>query len=153
VSYCVDCNVSYTIKQINGSSANASTSSFYSKGSYIGIIVYLADGTIISTTESSSTSTSKNNFTTPLIPIAVDINGKKPPNKYGKDIFMMELNSKYGLREYGYGNYGDNWNRYLSYKNVQSGYAHSCSKDAKYGYWCFAKIILDGWQIKDDYPW
>lgn len=159
-SYCEDCKVAYTVKQLNGEKANPATSTFYSQGTYKNIIVYLADGIIIATSQSAYNNTHANTeeeveerieFTTPIIPITVDINGEKGPNKYGKDIFMLELNSKYGLRQYGYGT--GNWNRYGEYKYIQSGQQHSCNKNADFGYWCAAKIILDGWQIKDDYPW
>ena len=158
-SYCENCDVDYDIKQMNGEKAGAHTSYFYShlSNGYRNIIVYLSDGMIISSVNGTSENTKSDGnggrikYSTAIIPITVDINGKKSPNKYGKDIFMLEFNSKYGIREYGYGE--GNWNRYGSYKNIQSGQAHSCNKDATYGYWCAAKIILDGWQIKDDYPW
>ena len=62
--------------------------------------------------------------------IYADINGAKKPNSIGRDVFVFTLSSS-GLTPYGT--------------------ANDCiTTDSRH---CAAKIISDGWQIKDDYPW
>lgn len=70
--------------------------------------------------------------------IYVDINGSKKPNMFGKDVFVFILDPIKGLMPYGYDS-----------TNVES----NCNKLTGYGETCSGKIIRDGWQIKDDYPW
>ena len=72
---------------------------------------------------------------------AVDTNGFKGPNIVGKDVFNMtfELTShKFTMHNYG------NAKR-SSYRNYCAG-----NLDAQV---CGYLIMLDGWEIKDDYPW
>ncbi len=72
--------------------------------------------------------------------VFVDINGTKGPNTLGKDVFWFIVNFNGNIvRPYGY-------NRTTATINS------SCSKKSD-GNYCAAKIINDGWQIKDDYPW
>lgn len=68
--------------------------------------------------------------------IYVDLNGPKPPNQLGKDLFQFLLDDQKGLVPTGYESDG----------NVD------CSVN-KGGLSCATKIIQDGWQITDDYPW
>ncbi len=73
--------------------------------------------------------------------IVVDLNGSSLPNRMGHDVFWFSINSKtnkVGPREdtNGYG---------CSKKDNPGGWGT--------GYSCADKIIKDGWQIKDDYPW
>lgn len=71
--------------------------------------------------------------------ILVDLNGGKKPNKFGRDVFyFVRVNGK-GILPYGYNDNDD------TIKN-------DCSRN-NFGYKCSAKIIKDGWEIKDDYPW
>lgn len=67
----------------------------------------------------------------------IDINGAKGPNMYGKDVFAFILDSPRGVMPAGY-----------NASNIDS----VCAANAS-GSECAAKIIKDGWQIKDDYPW
>lgn len=69
----------------------------------------------------------------------VDINGSKNPNVLGKDVFIFTISDKKLLRPYGY-------NR--AYKNLDCSRQSSGNMND-----CTAKIIADGWQIKNDYPW
>lgn len=83
--------------------------------------------------------------------IYFDVNGKKPPDILGKDVFLVELGSG-----------GD-----VSYKNKFLPYCYSypreylingddtsCNKESgNQGHRCFALIMNDGWKIADDYPW
>ena len=72
--------------------------------------------------------------------VFVDINGFTKPNQLGKDIFLFTIDwSNNIIRPYGY-------NMDITQIN------QNCSKTGG-GSYCAAKIINDGWEIKDDYPW
>ena len=90
-----------------------------------------------------------------LVEIYVDLNARQKPNTSGKDIFdiLILKNSTVGI----FGNipkpgvyfYGQGLER-TALKN--SGYP--CRKTGTLtGGYCGALIMLDGWEIKDDYPW
>jgi hypothetical protein len=71
---------------------------------------------------------------------AVDLNGPKEPNTLGKDVFYVRLDSD---SAYPLAWFDDDGNE------VEQ---RTCSK----GNWsihCLYKIMKDGWEIKDDYPW
>lgn len=76
---------------------------------------------------------------TPAKAIFIDINGPKNPNLFGKDTFRFYLDQNKGLMPYGYDSDLETINNNCSAAGV---------RDA-----CAAKIMMDGWQIKDDYPW
>ncbi len=92
--------------------------------------------------------------------IIVDINGYKKPNTIGKDVFAFAIIKNYGLAPFGYKDFGlsdagggvnqvfGDYDREVLTSNT----TYACSK-GKRGFWCSALIIMDGWQIKDDYPW
>ena len=71
--------------------------------------------------------------------IFVDINGPKKPNQFGRDLFVFERTSN-GIMPNGY-------------SMTSSELDERCAKTSGYNYFCFAKIVKDGWQIKEDYPW
>ncbi|MBS5801412.1 MAG: hypothetical protein KIC80_00155 [Brachyspira sp.] len=98
--------------------------------------------------------------------IMIDINGFKEPNMLGKDVFVYAIIKKYGLSPFGYKDFGysapteDEDNPY-SYNQVFGEYnrdiltgnqKYACNKNSR-GVWCAALIIMDGWEIKKDYPW
>ncbi|MBP3925125.1 type II secretion system protein, partial [bacterium] len=64
--------------------------------------------------------------------IYIDINGSKGPNQYGKDVFFFEVS-----------NHKITANESKTSDCLRTGI----------GWTCAAKIMMDGWQIKDDYPW
>ena len=66
--------------------------------------------------------------------IYVDVNGGKEPNTYGKDLFVFVRDKKGVIIPKGINNDSINCNQ-------------------QQGNECAAKIVKDGWQIKDDYPW
>lgn len=72
--------------------------------------------------------------------VFVDLNGLKEPNTLGKDVFMFEVN------------FQSNIVRPESYSSSDSTIKNNCSKNGS-GTACAAKIMKDGWTIKDDYPW
>ncbi|MDR1327196.1 MAG: type II secretion system GspH family protein [Heliobacteriaceae bacterium] len=112
-----------------------------------GIAYTLANGAVLFTSNAAVSS----GFS-----IATDIDGIKPVNQFGKDMFYYVLNVKYGLVPLGYmdssteESYGD-YDRTKIIKGVNS-YKYACNKQSR-GMWCTALIMIDGWQIKDDYPW
>jgi len=91
--------------------------------------------------------------------LAADINGDKPPNMAGRDTFWFVYDKrenpseqkfhrtgKAGLHMWGEGNSRE----YLTGTSYDN-----CNKNAASvsGTHCGALILLDSWQIKDDYPW
>lgn len=105
--------------------------------------IMLLDGTFIGLEKQDNTH----------VHIAVDLNGEKVPNTYGKDIFLMTLVSQElrdawhnisapGIYMYGHG---------LTPEEIKSA-SSGCSKDGN-GLMCGEKILMDGWEIKNGYPW
>lgn len=83
--------------------------------------------------------------------IIVDVNGLNGPNRYGRDIFMFNIDIQYGLIPYGLGNIaGQIDKKDVSRNTLMSGESRACKI---LGIYCAAVIMLDGWEIKDDYPW
>jgi len=70
--------------------------------------------------------------------VRVDLNGGNKPNKYGRDVFQLTRTSTGILPD--------------GYDKTDSVINSNCSKTGT-GAYCAAKIMRDGWQIKDDYPW
>ena len=87
---------------------------------------------------------------------AVDVNGYKNPNKFGRDLFMFCLDGDRGNF------FPHAWNDNETpgqikrtreqLMNGPSSYSYQCNKKSR-GMWCAALIMMDGWEIKDDYPW
>ena len=71
--------------------------------------------------------------------IIVDLNASKLPNTFGKDVFLLERVAGKGIMPYGY-NKDD--------EEIDA----NCSKSGS-GYMCAAKLIRDGWEMKNNYPW
>lgn len=67
--------------------------------------------------------------------LCIDLNGAKGPNAIGKDVFFLRIDIKKGV-----------------FRTMDG--VSSCTKQHfAGGRSCAGKIIQDGWQIKDDYPW
>lgn len=92
--------------------------------------VILADGTALSVYSTTGAGL-------PVRQVYIDINASKQPNAYGKDVFIFTLDKNNGFMPYGY-------------KTIDS--SNDCVKGSN-GRICAAKIMHDGWKIKDDYPW
>lgn len=71
--------------------------------------------------------------------IFVDINGSQPPNVVGKDLFKFLLIPQKGFMP-------DCYNLSTAVIN------NNCSPTGT-GECCAAKMMKEGWQINDDYPW
>ena len=70
----------------------------------------------------------------------VDLNGAKAPNVIGKDVFIFVLNPVNNRID----------------ANCQQANSSAIDQSCSYsgvGHCCAAKIIRDGWEIKNDYPW
>ena len=68
-----------------------------------------------------------------------DMNGFSGPNTFGKDVFVMRFNLRSRVFEfYQYGS-----SKESALRNCESGGGITCGQ----------LIYLDGWEIKDDYPW
>lgn len=71
--------------------------------------------------------------------IYTDLNAGKGPNRLGRDVFVFKLNDKRGVTPQGYNS---------SIATINS----NCSTSGR-GSSCLQKIVQDGWEIADDYPW
>ena len=71
--------------------------------------------------------------------IIVDLNAAKGPNKNGRDVFYFSRTISGTIKP-------------LGYDQTLDKISSECSGKSG-GWFCVAKIINDGWQIKDDYPW
>lgn len=87
--------------------------------------------------------------------IMIDINGyNNPPNKFGRDAFIMSLYSDDKIRlissDDGEGGTVERTREQLL--NGPSAYRYQCNRNGR-GMWCGALIQKDGWKISNDYPW
>lgn len=95
--------------------------------------------------------------------VLIDVNGFKKPNKQGKDVHRFIIVSKTdgkwgGFDSYAFGGGGqirptpvtgifpDGYGMSEYCNNADPRYGISMSK-------CTAKLMADGWEFKDDYPW
>lgn len=84
------------------------------------------------------------------IPILVDINGESKPNRFGRDVFVWEYriidedNPKYTGRFVPLG---------FAYNESDLEEMFGAGKCKDNPMLCAKKIMDDGWQIKNDYPW
>ncbi len=74
----------------------------------------------------------------------IDLNNSHKPNKFGEDVFYFSLNATDGFVPYGY-------TKGITREQIIDNGDYKCTTDNKY--MCTALIMIDGWQIKDDYPW
>ena len=86
--------------------------------------------------------------------IAVDINGNKPPNKMGRDLFVFSIvNNQFQT----YDQYkGWSWSRKaLMAENGTSGQCNPNAQGGILGPGCYCSKLIeyDGWEIREDYPW
>ena len=91
--------------------------------------------------------------------IYVDLNGNKGPNRMGRDLFSLLL-----LSESTYGNsdiadtiivrpgiYFEGFGQ--TREDIKDGGKYYTCRTTGHGLTCGALIQMDGWKIKDDYPW
>ena len=101
-------------------------------------VIVLSDGIFVKI----STRNENNNNVLPMSQrnIHVDINGASGPNIYGKDYFIFSVQNG-NLLPFTY--------RYTTESQIMN----DCSKNGSYKFTCSYKIMQDGWEIADDYPW
>ena len=110
----------------------------------------LSDGTMILATDLAYDKTGVH----PMMNIIIDTNGFKAPNRYGRDVFAFSIqkDKKFVPAGVGYTSALDGAQAELDRDWIISGNERGCST-GKDGFWCAALIMIDGWEIKDDYPW
>ena len=125
------------------------------------VVLLLADGTIIAFNRASYGDVNNKNA---YIWLYADINGLTGPNKVGRDVFVFDIRN-WAKNDYYisfYKCHGCNTREQLMNANVSSDEEDNrtgmgCSKENISGYYsgfyCGALIQLDGWEIRDDYPW
>ena len=90
--------------------------------------------------------------------IIVDLNtSSRKPNQFGKDAFLITIFKNYGLQFWGIKpteecSFEGNIDRNYLMSSDSCIFRYQCNKNGR-GMWCGALIMLDGWEIKDDYPW
>ena len=90
--------------------------------------------------------------------ILVDINSSaKRPNQFGKDAFFLVMYKDYGLQFFGMKPDGEctyigNRDRNYFMSSDSCEFQYQCNREGR-GMWCGALIMIDGWEIKKDYPW
>ncbi len=103
-------------------------------------VIKLSDGTIIFVDGwSSGENTGRG--------ILVDTNGFKKPNILGRDLFAFKITPSMGLAPS---------QKEVDREEALSDKLHMCSKSKSAwnsGYACTLVIMMDGWEIKSDYPW
>lgn len=90
----------------------------------------------------------------------IDINGDNGPNTMGKDLFCFCLYKTRGLLPFYTSDHETGANTPFKKRELlisggvdnDERYKYYCEKKAR-GEWCAALIMVDGWRIKDDYPW
>lgn len=106
------------------------------------VLFMLADGTLIfyprNTTVANPDGSVSNVYVNYFF---VDINGPKNPNIIGRDVFIFTISDKNSVRPWCY---DKNVNYINNHCTRNTGGTLNC---------CTAKIIADGWEIKNDYPW
>ena len=128
---------------------NTCTARFCTESSYI---AYLADGSSIMISFHTGLHTGR--------VVSIDINGNKRPNTIGKDLFQFAITKDNGVVPFGYGDFGvtnPDGTKYQNFGNydrdkITGTDSYACNKD-KYGVWCSALIMMDGWTMSKDYPW
>ena len=96
-------------------------------------VIELANGVTIMVYMNSSAET--NTLTNILL--YIDVNGKRKPNVFGRDVFVAQIKSDSGRFEW------------LGHGYTREGLIFSCLNN---NLSCGELIMHDGWEIKDDYP-
>ena len=83
----------------------------------------------------------------------IDLNGFKRPNKFGRDLFFLSVTEN-GVRPMAYDDNepSDVVRTRAELRDGPSAQGYQCNRRGR-GMWCAALIIVDDWQISDDYPW
>lgn len=127
------------LKNLNGTACSENWCS-----DAVSYYIKLADGSIIGFSNYIG-----NNYKS----FVVDLNGYKNPNTTGKDYFVFTIQEKYKVAPYGIGNsHGTPIGKTYDRDIITGDNFRACNK-TKTGVWCTALIMMDNWEIKNDYPW
>lgn len=113
------------------------------------IFMYLADGNFIAIMtgyypcvqwdeDGKCTKLALTMFSQPRI--VFDTNGPKPPNMFGKDVFLADFSNERGVVPY------------CSTTELSVVNEHCSTASGSSGSCCLRKLIEDGWQFNKDYP-
>ncbi len=69
----------------------------------------------------------------------IDVNGKKAPNTYGRDVFQITVNFA--------GDIAETFQNYPNHTEMWSNDPERCLENEVYNSGCFSKIINDGWKM------
>ena len=124
---------------------NGANNTFYSASSNYSYSIVLANGSVVSFWPRNT-----------LCEVYIDLNGKKGPNKNGKDTFTIIISKT--AKNDAYGNFNKSGVYMLGQGKTKAELTSSergCSKTATTyaGAYCGALIMHDGWKIEKDYPW
>ena len=129
-----DCGIDYTeYKKLNGDALDSRDMKAGSTGAV------LQDGAILVITHGAD-----------YYVLGVDINGKKGPNTLGKDFFRISGSS--GIVNGKLEMIGQGYSRDELINPPAPDEANGCNIGVS-GKYCLPLIMVDGWEIKDDYPW
>lgn len=86
--------------------------------------------------------------------ILIDLNGDRGPNRMGRDVFVLSIS----IYKNGLTTYSQYQNAMKRSSALSKGTSGQCNREAKGGVfgpgsYCSRVIELDGWAIKDGYPW
>lgn len=110
--------------------------SFYHYGQFNNVPGFiLGDGTYAYIRPYNSNSTEDSPQKLQLL--SIDLNGPRKPNQIGRDVFQFEINISKGIIS-GFGNPKNCKLPSPSTEDIRS---------------CGGKVMVDGWEIRDDYPW
>lgn len=127
--------------------------------------IILPSGAIVFANNHADVNSNKSDYA--VSGISVDVNGTKGPNQIGKDIHFFVIVYRYGKissgRCFGHNlDYAVCWDKNRNFKTTSaiypSGYNYelwssSCTQKDPRDEHCTAKLVKDGWEFKDDYPW
>lgn len=128
-----DCSYDTTVKGPNGNEDQT----LYLTGNNRYTII-LTDGTMIAFVPFSWDADEEKQYWGGNQKFYIDLNGAKRPNVVGKDIFLFSIYDKRVVPN--------------CVTNDENTLNRNCSKTGN-GQCCAMKIMRDGWEIKDDYPW
>lgn len=95
-----------------------------------------------------------------VVEVYIDLNGKKGPNIYSKDAFIIIIakeaissNNLGQINKAGVYMYGQGYSREKYTGQTSSNCSYCPCNKRQQGHWCGALIMFDNWQINSDYPW
>ena len=130
----------------------------YPVSSQYGTSFVLKNGTIVYVRVGAMTQTEIDLGGISRIWVIFDIDGSQGYNRYGYDVFRIELGGAEGPAKRNNANrnkflpYGYDTNKNCDY--YVSEINHACNKAVSYpGSYCLAYIVCNGWDFGDKYPW